>query len=359
MNVVELRNVVKHFGAVTAVDDVSFSVAKGQIVALLGPSGCGKTTTLRLIAGFLDADAGDIFIGGETMKGRRPYERNIGLVFQDYALFPHMTVEQNIAYGMRYRGVDKREIPGRTADILRLVKLSGLEKRRPAQLSGGQQQRVALARALVTRPAVMLLDEPLSNLDAKLRIEVRVELQEILTAAGSTTIVVTHDQEEAMSLAHNIVVMSDGRVMQEGGAEDIYARPTRKFVAEFIGHSNWFAGELVDRGTGGAQGFRTEDGLLLVVPAGNGRGRVEIGVRPERVTAAAPGTGGLAANELAGEVEHVEYLGASIHLWVKLPSGRRLQVVDKNSGQIPHKSGHPIVLRFGVEDCIVVPAEGS
>src|SRR5215475_5788207 len=225
--VLEVRNVSKRYGTTSAVSDVSFSVRSGQILALLGPSGCGKTTTLRMIAGFVDPDEGTIEIGGRDMRDVRPHERNVGLVFQDYALFPHLSVEQNVAYGLRQRGDARDAIARRVEEMLTLVHLKGFEARRPPGLSGGQQQRVAIT------PEVMLLDEPLSALDAKLRQELRFELKQILQAARCTTLIVTHDQEEAMSLADEIIVMDHGRVLQQGNAAGIYNAPSSRAVAEF------------------------------------------------------------------------------------------------------------------------------
>jgi ABC-type Fe3+/spermidine/putrescine transport system ATPase subunit len=360
--VVEARGLTKRFGEVTAVDDISFEVSKGHIISLLGPSGCGKTTTLRLLAGFETPDAGTVLISGQDMRGKRPYERNVGLLFQDYALFPHMTVAQNVAYGMKHRGFARAEIPDRTAAKLELVKLTGLENRRPTQLSGGQQQRVALARALATEPEVMLLDEPLSALDAKLRQELRVELKEILNAAGSTTIVVTHDQEEAMSLAEHVIVMDQGRIMQQGTPTEIYARPANKFVAEFIGRSNWFSGRLGEAVADGVRGFETADGLSLWVPApaDTSAALYEVCVRPERIAvsrdgdaAARPGPG---ENAVRGRVSDAAYLGADVHLFVELESGQRISIVEKNLGQPPEREGDAVTLHFGARDCIIVPA---
>ena len=367
--IVELRGVVKRFGLVTAVAGVSFEVSPGQCVSLLGPSGCGKTTTLRMIAGFEAPDQGDVLIAGQSMRGRRPYERNIGLVFQDYALFPHMTVEQNIAYGMRHRGVDRRAIPGRTREALARVKLSGYETRRPSQLSGGEQQRVALARALVTEPAVMLLDEPLSNLDAKLRQELRVELKEILTAVGTTTIIVTHDQEEAMSLADHVILMNRGRVVQRGYPRELYAHPRNKFVAEFIGRSNWFSGRLEREVGPGVWEYRTAEGLSLLVPwpEGQAGGPFEVGVRPERIVVDRDGAGRASAvpvgedrpNMLQGTVDYVENLGADVHIWIRLPGGQRIRTVEKNADQVVETPGSPVRARFGLRDCIVVGSEAE
>jgi len=362
MNVVEVEGITKRFGEVVAVEDVSFEVARGRIVSLLGPSGCGKTTTLRLIAGFEKLDAGRIRISDEDMHGRRPYERNVGLLFQDYALFPHMTVEQNVGYGLRHRGFPRDEIPRRVAEMLELVKLSGLEQRRPAHLSGGQQQRVALARALATQPEVMLLDEPLSALDAKLRQELRVELKEILNAVGSTTIVVTHDQEEAMSLAEEVIVMDHGHIEQRGRPVEIYARPASKFVAEFIGRSNWFEGRLGDGAGSGVCTFRCKEGFELIIPEPDrsDSGGYEVCVRPERVALeSAPSGSGEGAsgavNAIPGEVLDVAWLGADVHLFVRIAGGRRIAVVEKNVGQTNRHAGERVRLRFAPADCIVVP----
>ena len=359
--IVEVNDVTKRFGDVVAVEQATFEVRKGQIISLLGPSGCGKTTTLRLIAGFETLDAGEIRIAGEDMRGRRPYERNVGLLFQDYALFPHMTVEQNVVFGLRHRGFERAGIPRRTAEMLDLVKLTGLEKRRPAHLSGGQQQRVALARALATGPEVMLLDEPLSALDAKLRQELRVELKEILNAVGSTTIVVTHDQEEAMSLAEHVIVMDLGRIKQQGTPTEIYAEPANKFVAEFIGRSNWFGGRLGEEVSPGVCRFEADEGLEFLVPkpaepSANG---YEVCVRPERLeldsgsrrSADAP------ANVIEGRVSDVAYLGADVHLFVVRDSGRRLAVIQKNKGQRVEQAGERVTLQFRPSDCIIVAAD--
>ena len=363
MKVVELRNVTKRFGDVAAVSDSSFELEKGRIMSLLGPSGCGKTTTLRLIAGFEAPDEGVIAVAGKDMKGRRPYERNVGLLFQDYALFPHMTVEQNIGYGLKFRNFDQAATTKRVGEMLDLVKLRTYEKRRPHQLSGGEQQRVALARALATNPEVMLLDEPLSALDAKLRQELRIELKEILHAVGSTTIVVTHDQEEAMSLAEHVIVMDKGKIMQRGSPTEIYARPNNKFVAEFIGRSNWFAGKLGPADASGVATFEADDGFTLKIPSPRDRsdGKFEVCVRPERIAIlegkakADPTKPSL--NFLPATVVDAAPLGADVHLFVRIPSGKRMAVVETNLGQSMRGTGAEITLRFGPEDCIVVPAE--
>ncbi|MGY3573084.1 ABC transporter ATP-binding protein [Bradyrhizobium sp. USDA 4504] len=352
MTVLELSTVSKRYGQELAVDNVSFRVEEGHIVSLLGPSGCGKTTTLRLVAGFEVPDGGDIRIRGESVSKKRPYERNVGLVFQDYALFPHMSVEANIAFGLRERGFPASKFPEQIRTFLDLVKLSGYEKRSPHQLSGGQQQRVALARALVTRPSLLLLDEPLSNLDAKLRESLRVELRQILTSAGITTIIVTHDQSEAMSLADHIIVMSKGRIMQRGSAEEIYSAPANKFVADFIGQSNWFMGRLEgDR-------FVTEDGLSIVVAGKIPSGPVELGIRPERIAVRRKSeTAAVAVNTLGGVIEKTEYLGSTIHHWIRLTDGPRIHAVVQNDGQCFARDGESVRAEIRPEDCLVLAPE--
>ncbi len=239
MSIVELKNVVKRYGQAVALDGISFAVEAGQIVALLGPSGCGKTTTLRMIAGFEHPDSGTLTIEGAEMRGRRPYERNVGLLFQDYALFPHMTVKENISYGPRIRRIGSDEVGRRVGSLIGLTRLAGLEGRRPNELSGGQQQRVALARALVFEPSVLLMDEPLGALDKQLRENLQLEMRRLHADLGITFIYVTHDQEEALTMSDRIAVMNDGKVAQIGRPEDLYDRPTSRFVAGFIGESNF------------------------------------------------------------------------------------------------------------------------
>jgi ABC-type Fe3+/spermidine/putrescine transport system ATPase subunit len=358
MDSLSVTGVSKTFGRVVAVDDISFSVRRGQIVSLLGPSGCGKTTTLRLIAGFESPDHGEIRIQGTSMRGLRPYERNIGLLFQQYALFPHMTVAQNIAFGLRHHGADRTEAARAVAAMLELVQLQGYEKRLPDELSGGQQQRVALARALAVKPQIMLLDEPLSALDAKLRLELRFELKKILTHLEMTTVVVTHDQDEAMSLADQVIVMSAGKILQQGPPMEIYGKPRSRFVAEFVGGSNWFFGHL---------GAERENGVCAFVIAGGPEIRVSkpvdvtdathVCLRPERIQlhGGAPANGGRpGANILRGTLRDISPLGANISFIVELSFGTRIEVVEKNLGQGMHKPGDDVSLEFRPEDCIVV-----
>lgn len=357
--VIKFVDVRKTFGGFTAVDDISFSAAAGETVALLGPSGCGKTTTLRLIAGFEEPDKGVIEISGESMVGKRPYERNVGLLFQHYALFPHMTVRENVAYGLKHRGWPKDEIADRVAAMLRLVQLESFADRRPRQMSGGQQQRVALARVLATKPKLVLLDEPLSALDAKLREELRVELKQILTAVGSTTIVVTHDQDEAMSLADRIIVMNRGRLEQQGTPDDIYSKPTTPFVATFIGRANWFHGTLSAARPGSFPHVVTAAGTLLTVgdSAVSDETQVSVCIRPERITVAGAGMeqAGSAANQLPGTVVDMVNMGPEIHYNVECATGP-LMVVEPNRGGERFGRGDKVCIGFRAEDCVVLPA---
>lgn len=358
-NVLELRNVVKRFGPITAVDGVSLSVEQGSIVALLGPSGCGKTTLLRMVAGFEDPNAGDIYLDSENVVGKRPYERNVGLLFQSYALFPHMTVTKNVGYGLRQRGVKSGPANARISEILNLVDMHGYADRYPPNLSGGQQQRVALGRALANNPALVLLDEPLSALDAKLRLELRTELKRILKAAGTTAVVVTHDQEEAMTLGERVIVMNKGKIQQEGTPAEIYDQPRTRFVAEFIGRSNWFTGTA-----GKSAGSFTEltadnrKPLLIQLPNGMSGGVFDVCVRPEymqvRRESAASGNGGAdPLNELRGTVKDVMYLGASLETIVTLENGNEISAIEPKR-QKNYERGAAVTVTFRPSDAIVI-----
>jgi len=348
--VIVFDDVTKAFGDTLAVDNLSFAVEAGETVAILGPSGCGKTTTLRLIAGFEEPDSGAIEIAGESMLGKRPYERNIGLLFQHYALFPHMTVAENVGYGLKYRAWPKPEIPARIREMLALVRLQGFEARKPGQLSGGQQQRVALARVLATSPKLVLLDEPLSALDAKLREELRTELKQILGAVGSTNIVVTHDQGEAMSLAGRIFVMNHGRIEQQGSPDDIYARPKTRFVAEFIGRMNWFHGRPGD-GAHGRSTLITDTGTRIALADPLGAGRWSVGVRPERMAVIAPDVPGEHGNVLPGTVAETVSMGSEFHYRIEGADGPIL-VVETNTSGARVRSGDRVLVLFAPGDCV-------
>lgn len=357
MNVLQLKNVTKKYGDLVAVDDVSLEIERGKVLSLLGPSGCGKTTTLRIIAGFTSPGDGTVEIAGQNVGHLKPYERNVGLLFQDYALFPHMTVAQNIGYGMRFRGTPKSEIPARVDKMLSLVRLATLGDRYPKQLSGGQQQRAALARALATDPQIVLLDEPLSALDAKLRLELRIELKEILSSVGATTIVVTHDQEEALSLGDEVVVMNAGKIVQRGSPTQIYAEPTSKFVAEFVGRSNWFHATGIRSGNLNGAAFSTSDGIEIrteFTPTDQ-VGVYDLCIRPENIDLI-EGVEGDARdyNVLAGTVVDVAPLGADVHVVIELPSKNRLLVVRKNdTGTRAIRPGLSVRVRFSASDVLV------
>ncbi|MFB9984527.1 ABC transporter ATP-binding protein [Mesorhizobium kowhaii] len=338
MRVLELKNVTKRYGEFTAVDGVCLEIEKGKVLSLLGPSGCGKTTTLRIIAGFTSPDDGTVEISGENVGHSRPYERNVGLVFQDYALFPHMTAAENVAYGMRHRGTPAAEIPSRVRKMLTLVRMESMELRYPSQLSGGQQQRVALARALATDPQIVLLDEPLSALDAKLRLELRIELKEILRSVGATTIVVTHDQEEALSLGDEVVVMRAGKIIQRGSPTKIYEAPADKFVAEFVGRSNWFQGSPRGESQDGVSTYVTANGIEIRARSPSGRhDGADLCIRPENIElvdgAAGEVPGNRELNVLTGVVLDVAPLGADVHVVVELPGKSRLLAIRKNVGR--------------------------
>ena len=312
----ELVSVSKTFGSVVAVDGVSLAVASGEFLTLLGPSGSGKTTTLMLIAGFESANSGEILLGGRRLTHVPAYRRNLGMVFQHYALFPHMTVHDNVAFPLRTRGVARAETRQRVEETLERVRLPGYGGRFPAQLSGGQQQRVALARALVYRPPVLLMDEPLGALDKKLREQMQLEIKHIQRELRLTVIYVTHDQEEALTMSDRIAVMRQGRIVQLGPPEDLYERPADEFVADFLGESN-FLEVTVTTVVGGAATARTDAGLELSLPAGEAGGagtRLTVAIRPERVRLARAGTGSRvgpgARGAWDGVIEEVVYVGA-------------------------------------------------
>lgn len=278
-----IDRVTKSYGSVKAVDDVSLTARRGEFVAFLGPSGCGKSTTLSMIAGFQDVSAGAIFIRGRRVDELPPEKRNTGMVFQNYALFPHMSLAENVGFGLRMRNLPKDLVRSRVAKTLDMVRMSHLADRRPSQLSGGQQQRVALARALVIEPDILLLDEPLGALDRQLRQEMQLEIKELQQSMGITTIFVTHDQEEALSMSERVVVMNAGRIEQIGSPTEIYERPTSTFVAGFVGKSNSFPGQVMERSGGGTR-ISTQLGDLLMnnvnLPSGSS---VECLVRPEKI----------------------------------------------------------------------------
>jgi spermidine/putrescine ABC transporter ATP-binding subunit len=357
---VRLEAVSKRFGDVVAVDAVDLGVRQGELLSLLGPSGCGKTTVLRLIAGFEPPTGGAVWIRGRRVDGLPPAQRNLSMVFQHYALFPHMSVFDNVAFGLRMRRVPRPEIPGRVGDALEMTRLRGLEGRLPRQLSGGQQQRVALARALVGRPSVLLLDEPLGALDKKLREEMQVELRDLQRRVGITTIFVTHDQEEALALSDRVVVMRAGRIVQVGTPKEIYERPRTSFVAGFIGVANFFSGRVVATDGAGRVGLRTEEGLVLPlapVPGGEAGRAVRLIVRPEKIELRGGGALGL-----AGRVERLVYLGAATFFDVRLDGGQlvRVQASGHRAGADRHpETGDTVALAWAEEAQWVLRDDGE
>ncbi|HEX5013135.1 MAG TPA: ABC transporter ATP-binding protein [Candidatus Limnocylindrales bacterium] len=332
---IRLTDLAKHFRDVKAVDDVSLDINGGEFFSLLGPSGCGKTTTLRMIGGFELPTAGRIELRGRDVTNDPPDKRPVNMVFQNYALFPHLNVGDNIAFGLRRKNVAKDQIARRVREALELVHLSGLDGRKPNQLSGGQQQRVALARALVNRPNVLLLDEPLGALDLKLRKQLQIELKRVQAEVGITFVYVTHDQEEALTMSDRIAVMNRGKVEQLGSPEELYERPTTRFVADFIGTTNLLSGAVEAADSGGAR-VRLDGGDICVV-AGNGLavGRtVELSVRPESVLIkASNGTPPGGAEPIRGHVEQVAYLGGSVQYQVRTKGGLSITAVAPKTGQ--------------------------
>ena len=325
MATISLEGVDKKYGAGLAVDGLSLRIGQGELVALVGPSGCGKTTTLRMIAGLAEASAGVIRFDDRDVTHLPTYHRNTGIVFQGYALFPHMTVADNVAFGLQMRRVGRSEAQRLVHEALAMVRLEDYAERLPRQLSGGQQQRVALARAIVIKPDVLLLDEPLSALDAKLRVEVRTEIRRLQSSLNLTTIFVTHDQEEAVGIADRIVVMNAGKVEQVGTPREVYERPANRFVASFIGLSNFIAGRDEGGGT-----FLSRAGELLKYEPDRIRGPVEaLVIRPEMIElGAAPA--GSQCNELAGSIDTVTYLGPLTDLELLLDSGEKIHIHRSN-----------------------------
>ena len=365
---VRLDAVTKRFDDVVAVDHISLAIEHGAFFALLGPSGCGKTTTLRIIGGFEEPTAGAVFLGDRDVTGLPPYKRDVNTVFQSYALFPHLSIFENVAFGLRRRGVRGSELKERVADVLELVELGGLGKRKPRQLSGGEQQRVALARALVNRPRVLLLDEPLGALDLKLRKQMQLELKRIQDEVGVTFVHVTHDQDEAMTMADVIAVMNEGRIEQIGTAAELYERPRSAFVAGFLGVSNLLSATAVSAGV-----VRLDAGAEVSVADGaldGRRGRIAVGVRPEKISlarTASPASpddraGEPARNVLEGIVVERSYVGVATEFIVETAAGR-LTVYAQNAapGERLAARGERVALAWSPEATFVVdaPDDGS
>ncbi len=362
---VRLERVTKMFDDVAAVDDLSLDIEEGEFFSMLGPSGCGKTTTLRMIGGFEDATYGTVYLGGRDVTDLPPYKRDVNTVFQSYALFPHLNVKENVAFGLRRRKVDKAEIEKRVKEAMTLVDLIGFENRKPPQMSGGQQQRVALARALVNHPKVLLLDEPLGALDLKLRKQMHLELKRIQQEVGITFIYVTHDQEEAMTMSDRLAVMRLGKIEQLGDPETVYENPATEFVAGFLGASNMLEGELKEGSNGMSTVALTAGGTVMLpstrVPS-DVRGTVKVGVRPEKLTitrgddaAVPPGL-----NHVAGQVTMTTYIGVSHQYKVESVGGTIMTAYVQNLGhEEAPRQGEPVTVSWKPEHTFAVaPQEG-
>ena len=351
---VRLAGITKRFGEFVAVDDLNLDIYEGEFFSLLGPSGCGKTTTLRMIAGFEEPTEGGISVAGEEVQGVPPYRRPVNTVFQSYAIFPHLNVFDNVAFGLRRAKVPKDEVASRVADACEMVQLAGFEKRKPGMLSGGQQQRVALARALVNRPKVLLLDEPLGALDLKLRKEMQLELKGLQEEVGITFVYVTHDQEEALTMSDRIAVMNEGRVQQLAGPTTLYETPANRFVAGFIGQTNVFSG-TVEAADGDKVTLRSREGLRVEAVAREGISpkegeEVHAAVRPEKVR-----FGGSGDNVSAAEVKQVVYLGASTQYIVGLEGGGRLVLYQQNAFDAAGPSeGDGVTVAWDAQNCLVL-----
>ena len=336
---VRLDRVTKRFHDVVAVNDLSMEIERGEFFSMLGPSGCGKTTTLRMIGGFEDTTAGTIYLGDQAVTNLPPFKRDVNTVFQNYALFPHLSVFENVAFGLRRKKVRGDDLKQRVGEMLELVELPGYERRKPSQLSGGQQQRVALARALINHPRVLLLDEPLGALDLKLRKQMQIELKRIQTEVGITFVYVTHDQEEAMTMSDRIAVMRAGRIDQLGPPEELYERPRTAFVAGFLGVSNLLDGDVVGR-SGEWLEVRLADGTVVRAPGAdtNGAQSVRVGVRPEKLRAtrvddtaeATTSTDEAGLNVVAGRVLDASYIGVSTQYLIQTSDGHRVTVYAQN-----------------------------
>ena len=351
---VELRRISKFFGSVQAVKSVDLTLDAGSFTTLLGPSGCGKTTILRMVAGLETPSDGEILVNGNRINEVPIHKRNIGLVFQNYALFPHKSVFDNVAFGLKYRDVPKDESRRRVAQALELVRLPGMESRLPSQLSGGQQQRIALARAVVIQPDVLLLDEPLSALDANLREEMRVELKKIQRELNITTLFVTHDQEEALAMSDTVVVMSEGESEQQGAPEEVYNRPASAFVADFLGYSNLLEARVLGS-NGATTTLELADGVTVNADNENGHfghARVKLVIRAEKVGIASDWNSANGDSILDGTVADVDYLGVTARYFVTV-GDLRLQVIG-TIDERPFREGESVKLRIRPRDCVVL-----
>jgi len=357
---VQFRGIMKRFGSVVAVEKMDFDIEEGSLVTLLGPSGCGKTTLLRMVAGLEAPTEGDIFIKGVRVNDTPIHKRNLGMIFQNYALFPHKTIFDNVAFGLKYRGVPKEEIREKVTRALEMVRLPGVDNRMPSQLSGGQQQRIAMARAIVIEPDVLLMDEPLSALDENLREEMRREVDNLQQMLGVTTIFVTHDQREALSMSDKILVMKDGRKQQEGSPESVYNEPVNHFVADFLGHSNFIQGEVVEVDNGHLN-VRIETGDLLIAENKGGFSKgdpVEMIVRAQRFDAFPrdefePMEG---MNHFEGRIKDRSYMGGEVSYFIELGADREIHVISMMRTRI-YNVGEAVSVQVSPHHCHLIPLE--
>ncbi len=350
MGNIRIKDAVKQYGDITVISNLNVDIKDGELFTLLGPSGCGKTTLLRMIAGFNSIEGGDFYFGDTRINDMDPSKRNIGMVFQNYAIFPNMTVRDNVAFGLKNRKLPKDQIRKDTQTYLDLMQISEYAERMPDKLSGGQQQRVALARALVIAPDVLLMDEPLSNLDAKLRLEMRSVIRHTQKNVGITTVYVTHDQEEAMAISDTIAVMKDGVIQHVGSPRDIYQRPKNVFVATFIGHTNIIPAQLA----GGA--IRFEEGYTVVIDSLSNVADQPVlaSIRPEEFVIAAQGTEGI-----GGKVKECTYLGLNTHYVVELDNGTEVEIVEESTIDGELALGQAVVLQIKQDKINVFDQEGA
>jgi len=358
--IVQFKGILKRFGNVVAVEKMDFDIEEGSLVTLLGPSGCGKTTLLRMVAGLEEPTGGDIFIKGVRINDTPIHKRNLGMIFQNYALFPHKTIFDNVAFGLKYRDVSKEEIKEKVTRALEMVRLPGVENRMPSQLSGGQQQRIAMARAIVIEPDVLLMDEPLSALDENLREEMRREVGTLQQVLGVTTIFVTHDQREALSMSDKILVMKDGRKQQEGGPESVYNEPANHFVADFLGHSNFIQGEVVDVDDHRVNvKIETGDVLFAENKGAFSKGdQVEMIVRAQRFDAFPrnefkPVAG---MNHFQGRIKDRSYMGGEVSYFIEMETGREIHIISMMRTRL-YNIGEEVSVQVAPHHCHLIPME--
>jgi putative spermidine/putrescine transport system ATP-binding protein/spermidine/putrescine transport system ATP-binding protein len=356
--IVQFKGILKRFDSVVAVEKMDFDIEEGSLVTLLGPSGCGKTTLLRMVAGLEEPTDGDIFIKGVRINDTPIHKRNLGMIFQNYALFPHKTIFDNVAFGLKYRDVSKEEIKEKVTRTLEMVRLPGVENRMPSQLSGGQQQRIAMARAIVIEPDVLLMDEPLSALDENLREEMRREVGNLQHMLGVTTIFVTHDQREALSMSDKILVMKDGRKQQEGGPESVYNEPANHFVADFLGHSNFIQGEVVDVDDHRVKvKIETGDVLFAENKGGFSKGdQVEMIVRAQRFDAFPrdefkPVDG---MNHFEGRIKDRSYMGGEVSYFIEMETGREIHIISMMRTRL-YNVGESVSVQVAPHHCHLIP----